>query len=161
MMNAVSEGRTSVLNSKCEVSEIASVRILLVDGFEPFRTLVSSILKEQPGYQIVGEAADGLKAIQRAGDFKPDLVVLDMDLPKLNGIEVARQIRCCSPDSMILFLTVNNDAELACEALLAGARGYVLKFDAYTELVEAAKTVLSGKRFVSRALRGLGVCGNC
>jgi len=160
-MNAVSEGRTSVLNSKYEISETASVRILLVDDFEPFRTLVSSILKEQPGYQIVGEAADGPKAIQRAMECKPDLVVLDIDLPRLSGIEVARQIRCCSPDSMILFLTLNNDAELAREALHAGARGYVLKFDAVPELVEAAKTVLSGKRFVGRALRGLGVCGDC
>jgi DNA-binding NarL/FixJ family response regulator len=161
MMNAVIEGRTSGLNSQCKVSETAPVRILLVDHCEPFRTMVSSILKEQPGYQIVGEAADGPKAIQRAMECKPDLVVLDMDLPRLSGIEVARQIRCCSPDSVILFLTLNDDAELAREALHAGARGYVHKFDAVPGLVKATKTVLSGKRFVGRALMGLRICGDC
>lgn len=155
MMNAVIEGRTSGLNSKCKVPERALVRILLVDGSEPFRLLLSSILKEQPGFQIVGEVSDGAEAIQRAMEVKPDLVVLDIDLPGLSGIEVTRQIRCCSPDSRMLFLTLNNDAELAREALRAGARGYALKFDAVPELVVAAKTVLSGKRFIGRAFRDL------
>jgi len=111
------------LNSKCEASEKASVRILLVDDFEQFRTLVSSILTKQPGYQVVGEAADGLEGVLLAKELKPDLVVLDMQLPKLNGIEVARQIRRCSPDSTILFLTGNSDPELVREALLASATG--------------------------------------
>lgn len=148
------------MNSKCDDSETASVRILLVDAFAGFRSLVSSILKEQPGYQIVGEAEDGLKGIQQAEEFRPDLIVLDMDLPKQNGIEVALQIRRCSPDSMILFLTLNDDAVVACEALHAGARGYVHKLDTVSELVEATKTVLAGKQFVSRMLRDLGVSGN-
>ncbi len=149
------------MNSKCDDSETPSVRILVVDDFAPFRTLVSSILTEQPGYQVVGQAKDGLEGIQRAEELKPDLIVLDMDIPTLNGIEVARQIRRCSPNSIILFLTVNDDAELACEALRAGGRGYVLKADAVAELSEAAKTVLSGKRFIGRWLRKLGVCGDC
>ena len=149
------------MNSRCDDSATAPVRILLVDAFAPFRALVSSILKEQPGYQIVGEAEDGLKGIQRAEEFKPDLIVLDMDLSKLNGIEVALQIRQCSPDSMILFLTLNDDVELACEALRAGARGYIHKLDAASELIQAMRTVLSGKRFVSRVLRGRVVCQDC
>jgi DNA-binding NarL/FixJ family response regulator len=149
------------LNSKCEASEKASVRILLVDDFEQFRTLVSSILTKQPGYQVVGEAADGLEGVLLAKELKPDLVVLDMQLPKLNGIEVARQIRRCSPDSTILFLTGNSDPELVREALLASALGYVLKFDTSTDLAEAAKTVISGKRFVSRTLRNKGVTWDC
>jgi DNA-binding NarL/FixJ family response regulator len=161
MLNAVIEGRTSGLNSKCEISETPSVRVLLVDHSELFRAAVSSILKEQPGYQIVGEAGDGPNAIQRAMEVKPDLVVLDVDLPRLSGIEVARQIRRCFPDTMILFLTLNNDAELAREALHTGARGYVFKLDAVAELAEAANAVLSGKRFASRALRSLGICGDC
>lgn len=160
-MNAVIEGRTSGLNSRREISETVAIRILLVDGFNPFRTLVSSILKEQPGYEIVGEVADGPEAIHRALEVKPDLVVLAIDLPRLNGVEVARQIRCCCPDSKILFLSLNNDAELVREALHAGALGYVLKCNAVPELVEAAKTVLSGKRFVGRALRGHGIRGDC
>lgn len=134
-----------------------TVRILLVDDFEPCRTLVSLILKDQPGYQIVGEAADGLEAVQRALELNPDLVVLDMGLPGLNGIEVARQIRNCSPGSTILFLTGNHDPEIARQALYAGARGYVHKFDVVAELAAAANAVLSGERFVSRRFRSLGV----
>ncbi len=134
-----------------------TVRILLVDDFEPCRTLVSLILQDQPGYQIVGEAADGLEAVQRALELNPDLVVLDMGLPGLNGIEVARQIRNCSPGSTILFLTGNHDPEIARQALYAGARGYVHKFDVVAELAAAANAVLSGERFVSRRFRSLGV----
>jgi DNA-binding NarL/FixJ family response regulator len=161
MVNTVIDGRISGLNSKDEVRETAPVRILLVDGSELFRTAVSSLLREQPGYQIVGEAADGPKAIQRAMEIKPDLVVLDMDLSRLSGLEAARQIRCCSPNSEILFLTLNSDAEIAREALRAGARGYVHKFDVAAELMEAVKTVLSGKQFIGRALRGIRPSGNC
>lgn len=141
------------LNSKPVDSGTASVRILLVDDFILFRTLVSSILTKQPGYQIVGEAADGLEAVQRARELKPDLVVLDMCLPDLNGIEVARRIRRCSPDSTILFLTGINDPGLAREAFSAGARGYILKVDVTFELVEASIEVILGKRFVSRRLK--------
>jgi DNA-binding NarL/FixJ family response regulator len=152
-MNAVGEGRAFLLNSKQADSGAATVRILLVDDFELFRTLAYSVLQEQPRYEIVGEAADGLEAVQRAGELKPDLVVLDIDLPKLNGFEVARRIRRCSPNSTILFLTAHSDSELARQALNAGARGYVLKVDVAKELVKAAKAVLSGERFVSRRLK--------
>jgi len=153
MVNAVCKGRPLVLNSKPADSGTATVRILLVDDFQLFRGLVSSILGKEPGYQVVGEAADGVEAVQRATELKPDLVVLDIGLPELNGIEVARRIRRSSPDSTILFLTANSDPGVAWEALNTGARGYVLKVDAATELVEAAKEVLSGKEFVSRRLR--------
>lgn len=153
MRDAVSGGNTFALKAKAEDSGLATVSILLVDDSRLFRTLVSSILSQQPGYQIVGEAADGPEAVQRAAELKPNLVVLDMGLPELNGVEVARQIRCCSPDSTILLLTGNNDPELARAALNAGARGYVLKADGVVELVEAVRDVLSGKQFVSRRLK--------
>jgi two-component system, NarL family, nitrate/nitrite response regulator NarL len=160
MMNSVIEGRASVLNAKRENKGTAVVRILLVDDFEPCRILVSLILQDQPGYQIVGEAADGPEAVQTAEDLNPDLVVLDIGLPGLNGIEVARQIRSCSPGSTILFLTGNHDPEIARQGLYAGARGCVHKFDVVAELAAAAKAVLSGKRFVSRRFRSLGVNGS-
>lgn len=136
------------------------MRILLVADFEPCRTLVSLILQEQPGYRIVGGAADGLEAVQTTDDLNPDLVVLDTGLPGLNGIEAARQIRSRSPGSAILLLTVNHDLEMARQALCAGARGYVHKFDVVADLAAAAKAVLSGKRFVSRQFRSLGVSRN-
>lgn len=153
MMNAVKEGWTARLKLRNEDSGEALVRILLVDDFEPIRTLVSSILAERPGYQIVGEASDGLEAVQRARECQPDLVVLDMALPELDGIEAARRIRLCSPDSRILFLTANNDPELARYVLNEAAEGYVLKIDLVAELTEAAEAVLSGNRYVSRRLR--------
>lgn len=148
------EGRIVGLESTKEGSGTGLARILVVDDVEPFRALVCSILKKQPRYQIVGEAADGLEAVEQARETHPDLVVLDMGLPGLMGCEVARRIRFFSPASAILFLTANNDPELARYVLDAGAMGYVLKIDVVTELVSAAKQILSGNRFVSSRLRG-------
>jgi DNA-binding NarL/FixJ family response regulator len=151
MTNAVIEEDMSLLNSKHW--NCGTARILLVDDFGLFRELVSLLLEKNAGYEIVAEAVDGRDGIQKAKDSKPDLVVLDMDLPFFNGIEVARQICGTCPDSTILFVTGNDDPELVCEALRAGAHGYVHKFDTVVDLVEAAKAVLSGKRFISRRLR--------
>jgi CheY-like chemotaxis protein len=159
MKNSVIEGRASVLNPKRENQGTAVVRILLVNDFEPCRTLVSLILQDEPGYQIVGAAADGPVSVQIADDLNPDLVVLDMGLQGMDGMEVARQIRSCSPGSTILFLTGNHDPEIVRQALYAGARGCVHKFDVVAELALAAKSVLAGKRFVSRRFRNLGVNG--
>jgi DNA-binding NarL/FixJ family response regulator len=161
MRNTVIEEKASVLNPKDENQGAVAVRILLVDDFEPCRTLVSLILQDQPGYRIVGEVANGPAAVQTAEELNPDLVLLDMSLPGLNGIEVARQIRSCSPGSTILFLTGNHDPEIVRQALYAGARGCVHKFDVVAELAAAAKAVLAGNRFVSRRFRSLGVCGVC
>jgi DNA-binding NarL/FixJ family response regulator len=125
----------------------------LVDDFERFRDFIFSLLRKQPGVQIVGEALDGPEAVQKAEELKPDLVVLDIGLPKLNGIEAARQIRTVSPDSKILFLTGNDDPEVAREALGTGATGYVAKSDAPVELLSAVEAVLLGKQYVSKRLR--------
>jgi len=152
-MTAVIDERAILLDSKERVSGTTSVRILLVDDFSPCRELASLLLQTQDGFQIVGEARDGRDAIQKAKLIKPDLIVLDMNLPLLNGLEVARQIRDCSPASTILFLSANSDPEMVREAFHAGALGYIHKFDAVVELVEAAKAVLSGKRFISHRLR--------
>jgi DNA-binding NarL/FixJ family response regulator len=160
MMNAVIEGDTSLLNSKHRDCGTAPARILLVDDFGPFRELASLLLEKHARYKIVAEAADGRDGVQKARESKPDLVVLDMDLPFLNGIEVARQIRRCCPDTAILFVTANDDPELVREALRAGAQGYVLKFDTVVDLVEATKAVLSGKQFVSRRLRDRDASGD-
>ena len=133
------------------------VRILLVDDFERFRSFTSSLLRKQPGFQIVGEALDGPEAVQKAEELKPDLVVLDIGLPKLNGIESARQIRLVSPDSKLLFLTGNDDPEVARAALDTGATGYVAKSDAAVELLSAVEAVLLGRRYVSKRLAGRGL----
>src|SRR5271169_1891148 len=123
MVITVWKGRTLVLDLKLADARTRTgpVHVLLVDDFEIFRTLVAEILNKQPWYQIVGEAADGLDAVKKAEELQPGLVVLDMGLPGLNGLEVARRIRLCSPESTILFLTANNDPELARAAFASGA----------------------------------------
>jgi len=107
-----------------------SVRVLVVDDFEPWRRFVSTTLQSQPNLQVIGEALDGLEAVQRAEQLQPDLIVLDIGLPSLNGIEVARRIRKISPESKILLLSQQSSAEVVQEALSTGAHGYVVKTDA-------------------------------
>lgn len=107
------------------------------------------MLHEQPGLQVVGEAPDGVEAVQKAEELQPDLVLLDMGLPRLNGIETARQFRYTSPSSKILFLTENDCPDVARAALATGALGYVVKSDAVGELLPAVESVLLGKQFVS------------
>jgi len=108
----------------------------------------------RPEYQVVAEASDGLEAVQKAQELKPDLILLDIGLPKLNGIEAAQLIRQLSPGSKILVLSQNNDLDVVRAALSASAQGYVLKADARSELLPAMDAVLGGKQFLSSSLRG-------
>jgi DNA-binding NarL/FixJ family response regulator len=124
------------------------IRILLADDFEAWRHEVRLLLEGRPELQVVCEASDGSEAIQMADDLKPDLIVLDIGLPKLNGIEAARQIRQLSPNSKILFLSQNNEFEVVQAALGTGALGYVYKTNAHEELLPAVYAVLLGKQFV-------------
>ena len=134
--------------------EGSTTRILVVDDYEPWRRFVSTTLQKQPELQIIGEAVDGLEAVQKAEELQPDLIVLDIGLPTLNGIEVARQMRQVSPTSKILFVSENRSADIIKEALSTGAGGYVVKSDAAGELLPAVDTVLKGKRFLSASLTG-------
>jgi DNA-binding NarL/FixJ family response regulator len=129
------------------------VRVLTIDDFEPWRRFVSSTLKNSSRFQIIGEASDGSEAARKAQELQPDLILLDIGLPKVNGIEAARLIRKVAPKSKILFLTENNSADIAAEALGTGANGYVVKRDAGSELLNAVEAVLRGKQFVSARLR--------
>jgi DNA-binding NarL/FixJ family response regulator len=133
---------------------MSSVRIFVVDDFEPFWRFVASILQKQPELQVIGEAVDGLEAVQKAQQLQPDLILLDIGLPNLNGIEAARRIRELSPQSRILFVSENRSLDIAEEALRTGAGGYVVKSDAVGELLTAVEAVLKGKRFVSTSLAG-------
>ena len=136
------------------VSRGEQVRILVVDDFLPYRQFVSSILQERPGWQVTGEASDGLEAVQRAEELQPDLILLDIGLPKLNGIEAAGRIRNLAPQSKILFVSQESSADVVEEALRLGARGYILKAYAQRDLLAAVEAVLEGKRFVSSGLDG-------
>ena len=104
--------------------------------------------------QIVGEASDGLEAVQKAEELQPDLIVLDIGLPTLNGIEAARRIRKLSPESKILFVSQESSADVVQEALALGALGYVVKAHAGSELLAAVEAVLQGRQFISSGLSG-------
>jgi DNA-binding NarL/FixJ family response regulator len=131
-----------------------SVRVFVVDDYEPWRRFVSTTLQKQQGLQVIGEAVDGLEAVQKARQLQPDLILLDIGLPTLDGIEAARRIRELSPKSRILFVSENRSWDIAEEALRTGAGGYVVKSDAASELLPAVNAVLGGKRFVSASLAG-------
>ena len=134
--------------------EGSTTRIFVVDDFEPCRRFVSTTLKKQLTLQVIGEAVDGLEAVQKAHQLQPDLILLDIGLPTLNGIEAARRIRELSPKSKILFVSENRSWDIVEEALRTGAGGYVVKSDAVGELLPAVSAVLGGKRFVSASLAG-------
>lgn len=129
-------------------------RVLVVDDYAPWCHFVTSTLGEHPGFVIVGEASDGLAAVSKAQELQPDLVLLDIGLPKLNGIEAARQIRELASSSKILFITENQSWVIAEEALRTGARGYFVKSDAARDLLPAIRAVLQGKQFVSSRFAG-------
>jgi len=129
--------------------QLGPVRILVVDDFEPWRRSIVSIIEEDPALQVIHEASDGLEAVQMCQDFQPDLVVLDVGLPKLNGLEVARQIRVVSPESKILFLSVMHSQDIMREALRIGAAGYITKEDALRDLLPAVRAAVADQEFVS------------
>ena len=133
----------------------STIRVLVVDDYEPWRRFICSALQKRPELQVVGEVSDGLEAVQQAEQLQPDLILLDIGLPTLNGIEAARRIRKASPTSKILFASENRSVDVAEEALSTGADGYVVKSAAASELLPAVEAVLQGKKFVSASLAGL------
>ena len=104
-----------------------TVRVLVVEDYAPFLQYIASILARTDDLQVICEASDGLEAVQRAEEFKPDLILLDVGLPTLNGIEAARQIRQLCPESKIIFVNQESDADIVQEALSFGALGYLKK----------------------------------
>lgn len=137
-----------------EATRDVIIRILVVDDSALWRQFVSSIAEKEPAWQIVCEVSDGLEAVYKAEELQPDLVLLDIGLPSLNGIEAARQIRKIVPNLKILFVSAFDSVKVVEEALSTGAGGYVVKVDAGSELVRAVEAVLVGKRFVSSELKG-------
>jgi DNA-binding NarL/FixJ family response regulator len=125
------------------------LRILLVDDHEMFRRYVSSMLKEQANVQIIAEAADGLQAVEQAEALQPDVILLDIGLPGINGIEAARRISEIANDARIIFLSQECSPEVVREALDLGAWAYITKLHAGTELLPAVDAVSRGERFIN------------
>jgi DNA-binding NarL/FixJ family response regulator len=136
---------------------LSSIRILIVDDFKDWRNQVRSLLQARPEWQIICEASDGSEAVQKAEELKPDLILLDIGLPKLNGIEAARRIRQLSPSSKIVFLSMVNSLDVVQVAMSAGAHGYVYKARARSELLLAIDGVLRGEQFVTDVLKGFKI----
>lgn len=132
------------------------IRILIVDDYEPFRKFLLLVLQTRQDLQVLSEACDGMQAVAKAQALRPDLILLDISLPKLNGIEVANEVRQASPNSKILFVSQENSAEMVREALNTGAHGFVVKTDAGTELLLAIDAVVGGGHFVSSSVLGRG-----
>ena len=132
---------------------LSTIRILVADDYEDWRRQVRSLLQARPEWQVIAEAADGPETVQKAEELKPDLILLDIGLPKLNGIEAARRIRQLSPNSKIMFLSMYNSPDVVQAGLSTGALGYVRKTDVNRELLPAMDAVLRGKQFVSSSLR--------
>jgi DNA-binding NarL/FixJ family response regulator len=133
---------------------LSPIRILVVDDFEDWRHQVRLLFQARPQWQIIAEVSDGSEAVQKAADLKPDLIVLDVGLPNLNGIDAARRIRHLSPNSTIVFLSQNNDPDVVRAALSLGALGYVHKTDVRSDLLPAIEAVLLGRQFVSSSIKG-------
>ena len=130
-----------------------TLRTLVVDDHEGLRKLVLSMLEKKPECVVIGEASDGLQAIEQANDLKPDLILLDLSLKNLNGMEAGRQIRKRSPHSKIVFLSQESSPEIVQAALRLGAAGYLLKSD-ITEIPLAVDAILRGEVFVSSGVKG-------
>jgi len=126
-------------------------RVIVVDDFAPWRSFVCATLKEHSQSWLVSEASDGLEAVRQAHELQPDLIVLDIGLPKLHGIEAARRIRDKSPETKILFLTERRSVEIVQEALRLGASGYIVKSDA-VELLAAVEAIRQNRIFLSKSL---------
>jgi DNA-binding NarL/FixJ family response regulator len=132
--------------------ESSSVRVIVVEDYAPFREFICKELARWPTFQVIGEVSDGQQAVQKAKELQPDLILLDIGLPTLNGIAAARQILKLAPDSKIIFLTQESSPAVEQEALKLGARGYVVKTRVATDLLAAVTAVLGGDQFLSSGI---------
>jgi len=121
-----------------------TARVLMADDFAEWRARICGILNKHQQWQVIGEANDGLEAVEKSIALTPDVVLLDVGMPGINGIEAAKQIRHACPRTKIIFLTQNNDLELRNSAASIGAEGYVLKTEATEELLPVMQAALRG-----------------
>jgi DNA-binding NarL/FixJ family response regulator len=123
------------------------LRILIADDHEVARRGICALLESHPGWEVCAEAKDGREAIDLADKTKPDLILLDIGMPVLNGLEAARQILATSPDAVILILTMHDSDQVVREVLKAGVRGFLLKSDAGRDLVAAVEALQRQRTF--------------
>jgi DNA-binding NarL/FixJ family response regulator len=128
------------------------IRILVVEDYEQFRRFLCSAVQNKTDWKVISEVADGLEAVHKARELQPDVVLLDVGLPTLSGLEAARQIRVASPASKILFVSQESSPDIVEAAIATGGSGYVYKADAGAEIIAAVETILLGGRYLSRSI---------
>jgi DNA-binding NarL/FixJ family response regulator len=127
-----------------------SVRILVIEDHDGVRRQVSKVLESDPDFEVICEAANGLEGVRQAEELQPDVVVLDISMPTLGGIEAAIPIHRVAPKARIVFLSQHNSKRIAELALATGALGYVVKSSAAADLIPAVKAAREGKKFMSK-----------
>ncbi len=125
---------------------------MVVEDFQPFCQFIFSIIQQKPQWCVICAVTDGLEAVQKAEELQPDLILLDIGLPRLNGIEAAKRIIQVAPRAKILFLTQEASRDVVQKALNLGARGYILKAQAQEDLLTGIQTILDGNCFLGRGL---------
>lgn len=130
-----------------------AIRILLVDDHPIVRQGLKTLLEGQSGWEVVGEASDGLEALDKADRLQPDVVIIDVTMPKMNGLEACRLLRQRVPGLEILFVTQHDSPQMMREALNAGARGYVVKSNAARDLLDAVEAVSQHRVFTALTRR--------
>jgi DNA-binding NarL/FixJ family response regulator len=126
---------------------LGALRILIAEDHEVARQGIRSLLESHPGWEVCAEAKDGREAVEAAGKLKPDVLLLDIGMPNLNGLDAARQILATTPDARILIVTIHDSEQVVREVLAAGARGFVLKSDAGRDLLAAVEALQHRRTF--------------
>lgn len=132
--------------------KISMIRILAVEDFTPWQRVIVRILESQNDFEVISVVADGKEAVQKAKELQPDVILMDVGLPGIDGFEATQRIRIVSPGSKILFLSTIGSPKFVEKAFSLGASGYVLKHDSNSDLVSSVRTVLLDQYFISRTL---------
>ena len=152
ILKANREGGTPILRKETVMKKDQPFRILIVDDYQIVRRGIRAVLQEEPGCEVVGEAAEGFDALKKAEDLQPDVVLLDISLPELNGLSAASRIREVAPTSEIIFLSYHQSPEVVCEAFKIGAKGFICKSDLAHELLDAVRAIGRKEIFLSRGV---------
>jgi DNA-binding NarL/FixJ family response regulator len=143
------QNETGELNLSPKPGPMMTTRILLVDDHPIMREGLRSVLQRRSGWEVVGEASNGVEALEKAATLSPDVMVLDITMPEMNGLDVCRSVKQKMPDLEVLFVTQHDSPQMMREALRAGAKGYVVKSNAARDLLDAVELVSQHQVFTS------------
>lgn len=125
-----------------------ATKVLLVDDHKIMREGISALLRKYSEFEVVGQAADGRQALEMASQHKPDIVIMDVGMPNLNGVDATKQLLSVNPDIKIMALSTHSDGAVVAKMVKAGAKGYILKESAFDELIEGLNTLQDGRTFL-------------